>query len=321
MLSESAAASASAVVVIPAHNEATVLGRCLSALLAGAGLDEFDVLVVSNGSVDATVEIATEVGAALGHHVDVLDLPVASKSGALRAADEFLVAAGRQHVPRLYLDADVILTSDAARRVAASVRGNEPRLALARIDVDVSASSWLVRQYYRAWLASGYIARQDAGSGVFALNAAGLERVGAFPDVINDDGYVARSFDKEERVVCDVPFRSFAARSVAALVRRRARIVNGNRELDRLKPRTSTADDENPAADLLGAVMNRRVSPISAAVFVAVTVAARALAWWRRATGSAGRWSTDASTRSESAGAAAETRQRAATRSMIGGTP
>ena len=41
-------------VVIPAHNEETVIGRCLAALFAGAGEGELDVVVVCNGCRDGT---------------------------------------------------------------------------------------------------------------------------------------------------------------------------------------------------------------------------------------------------------------------------
>jgi glycosyltransferase involved in cell wall biosynthesis len=296
-------------IVVPAHNEGAVIGRCLAAVLGDAEPDEFSVLVVSNGSTDDTVEQAREAGEKLGRPVEVLEVNVASKIAALRAAEAHLDG---HPGSRIYLDADVVLSTDGARRLADALQTDEPRLALARIDVDTSASSWLVRRYYDAWTSTGYIDRQDAGSGVFALNQAGVARVSPLPEVVNDDGYVARCFGDDERVVCDTGFRSFAARSAVALVRRRARIVNGNRQLDSLYPRerlagsssrsassssTSSSSSGGTRADLLMAVRERRLPATSALVFLVLTVAARALAWWRRATGSAHRWSTDTTTR------------------------
>ena len=49
---------ASVSIVIPAHNEAAVIGRLLSGLLAEAEPDEFEVLVVANGCHDATETVA-----------------------------------------------------------------------------------------------------------------------------------------------------------------------------------------------------------------------------------------------------------------------
>ncbi|MGH8889835.1 MAG: hypothetical protein ACRDV3_08760, partial [Acidothermaceae bacterium] len=191
-----------------------------------------------------------------------------------------------------------VLPTEAVRRLAAALQVPEPRLAMAYIDVDVSASSWLVRRYYDSWFATGYIDRQDAGSGVFAMNRAGVARVQPLPDVINDDGYIARCFGADEKVVCDVKFRSFAPRSVQALIRRRARIVNGNRQLDAMQTsKVATAPRSTQGFDLRTAVLSRQLPLTSAFVFVGITAAARGLAAWRRLIGAAGRWSTDTTTR------------------------
>ena len=301
-MTEPAAERPPVTIVVPAHNEATVLGRCLRAVLRDAEPAEFAVLVVSNGSTDGTVARARELATSLGHPIDVLDIAAASKIAALRAA-ETRVAASAPGVTRIYLDADVVLTTHAARLLAQALRGDEPRLAMARVDIDASASSWLVRQYYRAWTSTGYIDRQDAGSGVFALNSAGVARVGPLPDVINDDGYVARRFGRDEKIIVAATFQAYAARSAAALVRRRARIVNGNRQLDALLPLDSpalgSAGGSGQGGNLLAAVRGRRLPATSALVFIALTALARALAAWRRLTGSHALWSTDTTTRTD----------------------
>ena len=49
-------------VVIPAHDEEAVVGRCLAALLDGARPGELDVVVVCNGCTDATADIARGFG-------------------------------------------------------------------------------------------------------------------------------------------------------------------------------------------------------------------------------------------------------------------
>ena len=45
-------------IVIPAHNEETVIGRCLEVLLDGAAEGEFQVVVVPNGCSDRTADVA-----------------------------------------------------------------------------------------------------------------------------------------------------------------------------------------------------------------------------------------------------------------------
>jgi cellulose synthase/poly-beta-1,6-N-acetylglucosamine synthase-like glycosyltransferase len=99
-------------VVIPAHNESAVIGRLLSGLLAGAAPDEFDVIVVANGCTDDTAKVAGRFGPA----VTVLTSPIPSKAAAMRLGDE------KAHgFPRLYMDADVELTTAGARALAAAL--------------------------------------------------------------------------------------------------------------------------------------------------------------------------------------------------------
>ena len=100
-------------VVIAAHNEEAVIGRCLRRLLAGAEPGEFDVVVVANGCTDRTAEVARDFPG-----VRVIELDQAGKAAALNAGDR-----ASEVFPRLYLDADVLLgTADARALRAALVR-------------------------------------------------------------------------------------------------------------------------------------------------------------------------------------------------------
>ena len=95
-------------VVIPAHNEDAVIERCLDALFTGIAAEELDVIVVCNGCTDDTAERARQ----LPYPVRVLELERAHKPAALRAGDAAALV-----LPRLYLDADVVLPGESARRV------------------------------------------------------------------------------------------------------------------------------------------------------------------------------------------------------------
>src|SRR4051794_31851306 len=68
-------------VVIPAHDEESVIGRCLAAWSGELEPGEAEVVVVANGCSDGTAEAARDFG------VRVLELPAASKSAALNAGD------------------------------------------------------------------------------------------------------------------------------------------------------------------------------------------------------------------------------------------
>ena len=73
-------------VVIPAHNEAAVIRRCLDALLTGVAPSELDVVVACNGCTDDTANIVRSSWPA----VRVIEVAQAAKPAALRAADEVL---------------------------------------------------------------------------------------------------------------------------------------------------------------------------------------------------------------------------------------
>src|SRR3954454_17566308 len=115
--------SAAFSVVIPAHDEEAVIGRCLEAFLPGLGAGEAAVVVAANGCHDRTVEIARRFAG-----VEVLDLPAPSKTQALNAADDVLDV-----FPRIYLDADIVVTANALRAMAAALAGPEPRVAAPQI--------------------------------------------------------------------------------------------------------------------------------------------------------------------------------------------
>ncbi|HOQ87625.1 MAG TPA: glycosyltransferase, partial [Phycisphaerae bacterium] len=70
-------------IIIPAHNEETVIARCIRAIITGAAPGELEVIVACNGCTDRTAEIARE----FGDPVRVLEIKTPSKVAALNAAD------------------------------------------------------------------------------------------------------------------------------------------------------------------------------------------------------------------------------------------
>ena len=275
-------------VVIPAHDEETVVGRCLDRLLADAAPGEIRVVVVANGTTDRTLEVAELAATRRRAPIETVDLPQPSKIAAVREGIR------RADGDVVVLDADIELATAGVRALAAALDRDDPVIAAPVLRVDASRSAWPVRAYYRAWTALPYVTTSMVGSGVFGLNRAALERVGELPDVTNDDGWVRRSFTPDERVVVAEPFTAHAARTVAALISRRARIVNGNRALDG----SLGGRDEggNGVRDLVRQVRARRVGPIDALVFLAVTAASRIVAARRRARRETG-WFADTTSR------------------------
>lgn len=97
-------------VVIPAHNVAYCLGRALDALHSQETQVPFEVIVVDDGSTDATADIAR------CHPLQptVVQLPTRQGSAAARNAGTALAQAETV----LYLDADMVLPSHAVADVA-----------------------------------------------------------------------------------------------------------------------------------------------------------------------------------------------------------
>jgi glycosyltransferase involved in cell wall biosynthesis len=180
-------------VIIPAHNEDTVIERCLRTLLAGARTGEMDIVVVANGCRDATAARVRAVGSP---DVRVIETEIGSKTHALNLGDE-----AARGFPRVYLDADVQLSGASVRRIA-EVMATDGLLAAAPTPSTefVPGTSWVVRAYYMFWMALPYVQEGLVAAGVYALSEEGRKRFQNFPNVINDDLFVRMHFRSCERV-------------------------------------------------------------------------------------------------------------------------
>ncbi len=169
----------SASVIIPAHNEAAIIGSTLDSVLASTNIDALDVVVVCNGCTDDTAQIA----ASHGPKVRVIETPVGSKAKALEL--------GRQATPdqiRIYLDADITITPDVCESVIATlsqpgIHGSAPAIELA----EPAVASRFLRWYAAIWRQAPYFHRELIGSGFYALSAEAQDRIGEWPTIIADD--------------------------------------------------------------------------------------------------------------------------------------
>ncbi len=219
-------------VVIAAHNEAAVIGRCLDGLLADARPGEFAITVVANGCTDNTAAVAARRSG-----VRVLDRPEPGKVGALNAGDT--VAVG---FPRVYLDADIVLTTAGLRALAAAVADpTTARAAMPRRAVDVTGRPLLVRAYFAIHSRLPVFREGLVGRGAIALSAAGRARFDTFPEVTADDLFLDSLFAADEKQeVTEVASVVAAPLRTGDLVRRLTRVRAGNAAL---RAGTSTGDD------------------------------------------------------------------------------
>lgn len=270
-------------VIIPAHNEANLLGGLLREL-TGTGADgALQIVVVCNGCTDNTAQLARGFNG-----VRVVELAESSKIAALNAGD-----AEATVFPRIYLDADIGISYPAVLAMAAAL--NAGALAAAPLpQVDLTGTRWPVRAYYSVWSELGYVRRHALGSGVYGLSAQGRSRFGPFPDLIADDAYVYCQFAEAERVnPPGAVFSIRAPRTVRSLTRRRIRIVAGNVELA-----TETGHRMQPPGPGWRAVVQNKPSLLPALpVFLGVNVVGALLARRRAAAGTRGSWGQDLTSR------------------------
>ncbi|WP_454295832.1 glycosyltransferase [Salana multivorans] len=209
-------------IIIPAYNEERSIGRLLGALTKSEDAERWEIVVAANGCDDATVAAATSFG------VTVLDLPAIGKHAAMRAADETVSA-----FPRVYLDADVEVSAQSlSALIDAVAQGKALASGPARV-IPRDGVPWNVRWYYDVWENLPGVATSLYGRGVVALSKEGFERVAALPSVMADDLAVSEAFDETERlIVRSASVVVHPPRTWADLIRRRTRIITGNRQAD-----------------------------------------------------------------------------------------
>lgn len=208
-------------IVIAAHNEAAVIGRCLDGVLAGSEPQEFEVVVVANGCTDRTADVARQRSG-----VRVIEIPRPGKASALNAGD---AAVGSY--PRVYLDADILVTTAGLRRLRSALvdAADPPLAAYPRRELDVRGRPLLVRAYYA--VNSRLPAFEDSlfGRGLIALSEDGRHRFDVFPEMIADDLFLDGQFRSEERcLVPSVSTKIATPLHIGDLVNRLVRVRRGN---------------------------------------------------------------------------------------------
>ncbi|MDF0583222.1 glycosyltransferase [Bradyrhizobium yuanmingense] len=215
-------------IVVPAHNESSVIARTLRQWVGNPASDQIRVVVVCNGCSDDTANVARRFGPA----VNVVESNIARKTHALNLGDQIADA-----FPRIYVDADILITVDAILALARRLDQGDVLAVAPTADINLAGCSWLVRKYFgiRSRLPSS---REGiGGSGVYALSEAGRRRFGQFPDITADDTFVRLQFRPGERETLPrVRSTVFAPRTLLQLIAVRTRAYRGTFEVARRFP-------------------------------------------------------------------------------------
>ena len=284
-------------VIIPAHNEGQVIRRLLKQLINDADPGEMDIIVVANGCVDDTAEVAASFGPA----VRVLTLPTASKYAALTAGDR--AAAG---FPRIYVDADVEVRTADVRALVAALRQPGVLAAAPPRELVIAGRPWWVRWYYDVWTQLPGVQHGLWGRGVIAVNEAGHRRLADLPPVQGDDLAMSLMFEPHEtvlvpgtRVIMHPPL------TFVGLLSRRARCVTGVVQIEHT-PGFDTSADRTRISDLIDIIRRRPGMLLPVGYFLSMAVFARLRASPFLVRGDYQTWLRDESSRTHAATAAAQ---------------
>lgn len=276
--------------MIPAHNEARVIGRLLDSLLADSSEDETDIVVVCNGCTDDTARIA----AARGPRVRVVEIPVPSKHAALRAGDDHA-----HGFPRVYVDADVVITGADVRALTDPLHDDASGVLATAPErqIPLDACAWRVRAYYQVWQRLPAVREGLFGRGVIAVSKAGHARIAALPPLMADDLAASLAFAPQERLVVG------AARVVVHpprtwpdLIKRRIRAAVSTAQVERHQS-PEEASARTSKADLTALLRREPKLFMGVVVFVAAAVVARRRAGKSIRAQDFGTWLRDESSR------------------------
>lgn len=258
-------------IVVPASNEAGYIGPCLDHLLAQDFPGVAQIIVVANGCRDDTAARASarrEDFAARGWRLDVIERDEGNKIAALNAGDRHAL-----HSHRLYLDADIEMDPNLVSALVQALSVDQARYAGGQLIV-ARADSAVSRAYGRFWSRLPFMTRNVTGAGLFAVNAAGRKRWGAFPKLISDDTFIRLQFTEDERVKVASSYRWPLAEGFDLLVRVRRRQDVGVQEIVTKYPEIIERQGKTrPERKELISLAFR--DPIGFAVYISVALAVR----------------------------------------------
>lgn len=271
-------------IIIPAHNEASVMTATLTALAPIIG--SVEIVVVCNGCTDDTASVARRVAG-----VRVLELATPSKTAALNAGDQ---AASRW--PRLYLDADIEISPVAVRILFERLGRGDILAARPASRSDLTGATWPVRAFSRARLRMPETNRSLWGAGAYAVTEAGHDRFGSFPDVTADDLFVDLQFAAGEKTVAVTPpVRVRTPRNTASLIAVLRRTYRGQAEIRRSAGLVRHPEGAQTTGRTARGIFAGVSGPLS---LVDAIVCAGLTGWARLGARRAGtRWERDESTR------------------------
>lgn len=258
-------------VILPAHDEEATIGRALAAMGAGDDAAHRQVIVACNACADRTAQVARQ--AAPG--AEVFEMAEGGKWRALNAAME-----RARHDIVFIVDADVEVSAAALDAMAAVLAGEDVWAVSPAVEFDMAGTDAWVRAYYRVFARHPYMHNGVGGCGVYGLSAEGRRRIGRFPPVTSDDGYVRVLLDRSRQLRLrqaddgtPVVSKVRPPRRLGELLKAEARWRNGDREL-----RGEAGALPSRKRVVPGMVRRGMVHPLDFAAYAAIKIMGRVLA-------------------------------------------
>ena len=277
-------------IIIPAHDEASVIQKTLDGLTGGPEetrwTENYEILVVCNGCTDNTAEICQ------GYRgVRVIETPTGNKAHALNLGDTHA-----RSFPRIYLDADILTDARSMVSVAEALASGEADLAAPAMELDLAGCTFFVKGFYRVWRELPYFREQLIGAGVYALSESGRTSFDEFPDLYSEDEYIRLLFPKERRkVVREGWFRIRPPTNLSALIKIRSRHQRGNYQLRSLYPHLWSRKE--PTSGVLKTLARRPDLWPWVLPYTAVVLVTRANGYYQLRNLSKVKWDKDTSSR------------------------
>ncbi|MBL4672817.1 MAG: glycosyltransferase [Arenicella sp.] len=266
------------VIIIPAYNEQAVIKNTLSRL-GGGRSSGFQIVVVCNGCDDQTESIVRE-------HFPLVyceTLGQSSKARAIRQAEMLDIG-----FPRLYLDADIVITEITAEGLLALASAkSEPTLLAPHSIANLDNCSWWVQRFYHSWYQSIFVKQHGFGAGCYLVNQAGRARFGDWPDLIADDGFIRTQFaDQETHVVTSQSVHVAAPKSLWPLLKVKSRSKYGNLQLKRYLAENNVVNRQSTINSGIKFGPESTLSLIDILIYNTVNALAFGIAKWHHLTGS-----------------------------------
>lgn len=209
-------------IVVPIYNEAVILPHFLATLADGLS-PKAEVILVCNGCVDNSADIARI------HypHFRVLELTQPNKSAALRAGD-----AAATLFPRIYLDADGMMTGGDLGRLARWTIDNDLELASPNIRLEPLGGPW-TRKLNQLWLRLPFVVNHGHQIAL-CFSEGGRARWRETEDVLADDLFMTSKVPIERRGIAQgLTVTTAPPQDIISWICVRARWEGGNREFVR----------------------------------------------------------------------------------------